>query len=807
MGDSGTAGESSHPRATPVTTPQAPLVTTPPLAVKLFGEVLFDEFPDGEHRLGGAPFNVAWHLRGFGCQPLFLSAVGRDAAGDRILERMSGWGMRTEGVAQVEGRPTGRVVVSIQEGEPSYEIPAGQAWDHIPDQVLEGGTGDGPSLLYHGTLALREEHNQHLLRKLLGNGTTRAYLDVNLRAPWWTQQGVERSLAGATWARMNQGELALLDPESPGKRGNTTGRARGLARRHALRRLVVTRGPEGALEILEGGRLVESPGVRREGTTNTVGAGDAFSAVHILGLLRGWPPEMALRRANLFAADVCGIRGATPSDGRLYEVHEARWKEEEQGQGQDRSSAGGVGTEPALPDRGLRILSLSLHGLLRGEALELGRDADTGGQIAYVVDQARALARHPAVDHVEVVTRLIDDRQLGPSYARPREPLEEGAEIVRIPFGPRRYLRKESLWPHLETLLERLMEHVEASPRYPDFIVGHYADAGWVGSRLAARLGVPFVFIGHSLGRPKQASLLDDGADPAELEERYRISRRIAAEEDALAGATLLISSTRQELAEQYAGYETPLPRRSRVIPPGVDLHRFSHPDAEGDEPEVACMLEPFLRDPERPMVLAVARADEKKNLPALVEAFGLLPELREMANLVVVAGVRGDPADLSSSARRVVQQILMTVDRWNLYGHVAFPKHHEPEDVPALYRAAARSRGVFVNPALVEPFGLTLLEAAASGLPVVATRDGGPPDILTACSNGLLVDPLDPEDIARAIHEVLSSPDRWDRWSRRGLQGVHRTFTWTRHAQAVIDALKGEPIQDLPTDSEGGPT
>lgn len=778
--------------------------------VVIFGEVLFDEFPDGERRLGGAPFNVAWHLRGFGLDPLLLSAVGQDAQGDTILERMAEGGLRTGGVARLEDRPTGRVVVRIVDGEPGYEIPPDQAWDRIPSALPELGADGPPTLLYHGTLALRDEHNRHLLRRLLANGAMRAYLDVNLRAPWWTHEGVAGSLADAAWVRMNEGELLLL--ESGGDAGSVppAERARRLVRRHRLERLVVTRGAAGALEIVEGDRQVESPGIRREGTVDTVGAGDAFSAVHMLGLIRGWAPEVALRRANLFAADVCRIPGATPPDDTLYREHQTRWGEEDRAGGEGGPEGGNArpaapGTPTDLRDRGLHILSLSLHGLLRGEALELGRDADTGGQIAYVVDQARALARHPAVDRVEVVTRLLLDRQLDDSYAEPREPLGEGAEIVRIPFGPRRYLRKESLWPHLETLLERLEEHVEGLERQPDFIVGHYADAGWVGCRLATRLGVPFVFIGHSLGRPKRASLLEDGADPEELEERYRISRRIAAEEDALACASLLVSSTRQELARQYAGYDTPLPRRSRVIPPGVDLHRFSPPEEVDDTAAVTGMLQPFLRQPDRPMVLAVARADEKKNLPALVEAFGRHADLRDRANLVVVAGVREDLADLTPAARRVVYRILAEIDRWNLYGHVAFPKHHDPEDIPALYRAAARSRGVFVNPALVEPFGLTLLEAAASGLPVVATRDGGPPDILAACSNGLLVDPLDPEDIGRAIHEVISAPSpRWDAWSREGLEGVYRTFTWARHAEALIEALKGEPIQDLPPDPKG---
>ena len=342
-------------------------------------------------------------------------------------------------------------------------------------------------------------------------------------------------------------------------------------------------------------------------------------------------------------------------------------------------------------------------------------------------------------------------------------------------------------------------------PDTPDFIVGHYADAGWVGCRLATRLGVPFVFIGHSLGRPKRASLLEDGADPEELEERYRISRRIAAEEDALACATLLVSSTRQELARQYAGIrDPPSPARSRVIPPGVDLHRFSPPEA-GDDPRACPDAGALPRYPERPLVLALARADEKKNLPALVEAFGRHPELREMANLVVVAGVRTTRRAYPPRARRMVQQILFAIDRWELYGHVAFPKHHEPQEIPALYRAAARSRGVFVNPALVEPFGLTLLETAASGLP-----GGGHPGRRPSRHPGGLLQrppggPAGPEDIRRAIHEVMSAPpEQWEQWSRGGLEGVHRTFTWARHAEALIDALKGEPIQDLPPDPEG---
>ena len=100
----------------------------------------------------------------------------------------------------------------------------------------------------------------------------------------------------------------------------------------------------------------------------------------------------------------------------------------------------------------------------------------------------------------------------------------------------------------------------------------------------------------------------------------------------------------------------------------------------------------------------------------------------------------------------------------------MAFPKRHRRDQVPALYRWAAHHRGIFVNPALTEPFGLTLLEAAACGLPMVATDDGGPRDIHSRCNNGRLVDVTDPVDLQTTLEQALSDSDRWTRWSDNGL-------------------------------------
>ncbi|NET73887.1 MAG: glycosyltransferase, partial [Sphaerospermopsis sp. SIO1G2] len=160
---------------------------------------------------------------------------------------------------------------------------------------------------------------------------------------------------------------------------------------------------------------------------------------------------------------------------------------------------------------GLYIILVSVHGLIRGENLELGRDADTGGQTKYVVELANALAKNPQVERVDLVTRLVHDSQVSPDYAQPIEKLSDKAQIIRLNCGPRRYLRKEVLWPHLDNMADELLRHIRKVGRIPNVIHTHYADAGYVGSRVAGWLGTPLVHTGHSLGRVKQERLLAQG--------------------------------------------------------------------------------------------------------------------------------------------------------------------------------------------------------------------------------------------------------------------------------------------------------
>jgi sucrose-phosphate synthase len=436
---------------------------------------------------------------------------------------------------------------------------------------------------------------------------------------------------------------------------------------------------------------------------------------------------------------------------------------------------------------GLQLLHLHLHGLFRGRELELGRDADTGGQTTYVLELIRSLAARPEVDRVEVVTRLIEDRRLAPDYAIPLELLGDGAAILRLPFGPRRYLRKESLWPHLDGLADALTAQLAARARRPDWIHAHYADAGYVGAIVAERLGIPLAFTGHSLGREKQRRLLASGLSHAQIEQHYAMAQRIAAEERALACSSLVITSTRQELEQQYACYDHFRPERAQVVPPGVDTGRFHPQTLPGEAAAVAELLQPFLRRPELPPLLAICRAERRKNIPALIEAYGRSAALQERHNLVLVLGCREDTSQLEQQQRELFRQVFELVDRFDLYGRVAYPKQHSSTVIPALYRWAAAAGGVFVNPALTEPFGLTLLEAAACGLPLVATDDGGPRDILQRCSNGLLVDVSDLQALQRSLEAATADGPRWRRWRANGLEAVTRQFSWDAHVCSYL--------------------
>jgi sucrose-phosphate synthase len=437
------------------------------------------------------------------------------------------------------------------------------------------------------------------------------------------------------------------------------------------------------------------------------------------------------------------------------------------------------------------ILLLSIHGLIRSHELELGRDADTGGQTLYVVDLAKALAERDDVDRVDLITRRIVDPTVSSDYAEPFEPLSDKARIVRIDAGPEEYIAKEQLWDHLDGFMDNLVATLNAEGRMPDLVHSHYADAGYVGVRLSNLLGVPLVHTGHSLGRDKRQRLLSAGLSDEEINKTYNMDRRVDAEEEVLATADLVIASTNNEIDEQYGLYDYYQPDRMAVIPPGTDLSRF-HPPSSDDPPiDFADDVRRFYADPNKPLILALSRADTRKNNQTLLEAYGESKALQEVANLLIVAGNREDIRDLDEGAQAVLTELLIGIDAHDLYGRIALPKHLRQDQVAEIYRFAASSGGVFINPALTEPFGLTLLEAAASGLPLVATENGGPVDIIGNCENGILVDPLDKTAIADALLELLTDNKRYLEARENGVVKVREEYSWQAHAERYMGRAK----------------
>ncbi|KAJ8774147.1 hypothetical protein K2173_009578 [Erythroxylum novogranatense] len=505
-------------------------------------------------------------------------------------------------------------------------------------------------------------------------------------------------------------------------------------------------------------------------------------------------------------------------------------------------------------EKKLYIVLISLHGLVRGDNMELGRDSDTGGQVKYVVELARALCRMPGVYRVDLFTRQISCPDIDWSYGEPTEMLTAGLEdadgnevgessgayIIRIPFGPRdKYLRKELLWPYIQEFVDGALVHILNMSKvlgeqigggqavWPYVIHGHYADAGDSAALLSGALNVPMVLTGHSLGRNKLEQLLKQGRQSKEdINSTYKILRRIEGEELSLDTAELVITSTKQEIEEQwglYNGFDVKLEKvlrararrgvdchgrympRMVVIPPGMD---FSNVVVQEDAPEIDGELTTliasadgsspkaipaiwaevmrFLTNPHKPMILALSRPDPKKNITTLLKAFGECRPLRELANLTLIMGNRDDIDEMSSGNASVLTTVLKLIDKYDLYGLVAYPKHHKQADVPEIYRLAARTKGVFINPALVEPFGLTLIEAAAHGLPMVATKNGGPVDIHRALNNGLLVDPHDQQAIADALLKLVSEKNLWHDCRKNGWKNIH-LFSWPEHCRTYL--------------------
>jgi sucrose-phosphate synthase len=451
----------------------------------------------------------------------------------------------------------------------------------------------------------------------------------------------------------------------------------------------------------------------------------------------------------------------------------------------------------------MRIAFLNPQGNFDRNDAYLTEHPDFGGQLVYVKELSLALAEL-GVD-VDIVTRRIADPEW-PGFERPVDHYDEHADrvrIVRLDAGGEGFLPKERLWPHLGAMVDALVAFYGGD--LPDAVTTHYADGGWMGVLLGQATGLPFTFTGHSLGAQKLERL---GATPenfSEIDERFRFTRRIAAERAAMAHAGRVITSTRAERFEQYghplyAGAVDPDDDAAfDTVPPGIN-ERIFHADADGDDEGFVATLEQRHGDDPRPAVLASSRLDAKKNVGGFVAAWLSDAALRERARLVLFVRGIDDPFTeldrLREDEQLVLAPILARIEEAGLRDSVGFVNAGSQRQLATAYRFFARRGSVFVLPSLYEPFGLAPIEAAACGLAVVATRHGGPSEVF-ADGTGVLVEPDDPDNMAGGMHEAL---ERQKELARAAGRMVQQRYTWRRTAEgylAVIEALAaGSPAR-----------
>lgn len=407
------------------------------------------------------------------------------------------------------------------------------------------------------------------------------------------------------------------------------------------------------------------------------------------------------------------------------------------------------------------VMHIALGGCIKPPPISYGLTQDTGGHIAYVLGAATAQSRRRDIARVDIVTRYFIAPQLGKDYALPRQELSQKLAILRLRSRSDDYLTKEALEAELPSLTTAFLEMLDRMHVKPDVLHCHFADAAELGAAARARFHMPMIYTPHSLAFDKLAGVTGD------------YSARLRRETAAIKGADAIIASSRDEAECQIAAYDADSAGRVWRINPGIDL-----PAAPTDG-AAERLLSHGLQDPGRPFLLAIARPVAKKNLCGLMRAYLGSGQLQAAANLVILAGQSSDEPEQCA----IRAELAGMAD--SLPGKILLPLSHRAELVPQLYRQAALQGGLFVNPALHEPFGLTLIEAARFGLPVVATRHGGPVDISDSIGHARLIDPQDPAHIAAECATLLTDRVEWRRLSRNALNN-HLAFDWSLWAERM---------------------
>jgi sucrose-phosphate synthase len=441
----------------------------------------------------------------------------------------------------------------------------------------------------------------------------------------------------------------------------------------------------------------------------------------------------------------------------------------------------------------MRVAFLNPQGNFDQKDSHMTEHPDFGGQLIYVKEVSMALAKMGV--KVDIITRLIDDPEW-PEFSKPVDyyaGYEENLRILRIPCGGPRFLRKELLWEHLDEFTENILSFY--GDELPDFATAHYGDGGYAGVLLKKKAGLGFTFTGHSLGAQKLDKLGMSAENAGEMESEFHFSKRITAERLSMTQAFRVITSTYQERFEQYSHllYEGALDvnddSKFSIIPPGVNISLFNTDDS-GDDKALHRSIEETLKGSKKPCIVLSSRLDEKKNHIGVVEAYAYSQELQEKANLAMfIRGVDDPCSDLSclpEKERDILRPIVKLIDEQNIRDKVFCFNIKSQGELAAAYRYFAGSGSMFALPAFYEPFGLAPIEAAACGLAVVATKNGGPSEIFKDGS-GVLVDPFDAQSIAGGLLEGM---EKFAELSESGQELVRDKYTWRKTADGYLSVI-----------------
>jgi len=284
------------------------------------GEILFDVFPD-YRRIGGAPFNFAYHLMRLGFPVRFISRIGRDSDGESILDMLQSAGFDTQDIQIDDQRPTGTVKVEVDEnGQPGFTILTDVAYEYIAvDDAVRSAIHADPKLIYFGNLIQRSRTGFSALQSLLNHRRpeTVCFCDMNLRPDCYTRDTVIHCLEKSDLLKLSEEELDITR-RLTGRTESGEGFIRWLMETYTITTLAVTRGAGGS-ELYRDGMRVAAPASPAKEIVDTVGAGDAYAAMLAAGHLRGWPAETIISCCARFARRICEIPGAIPTTDSLYE--------------------------------------------------------------------------------------------------------------------------------------------------------------------------------------------------------------------------------------------------------------------------------------------------------------------------------------------------------------------------------------------------------------------------------------------------------------------------------------------------------